>query len=1003
LLFRKYKHTDVVRFHKRNAIYMTMVFIFLLTAFFLLLANQYSLNAENENKLLLGNFQEHISELDNLLARITTQVENMRIQAESDMMEMRLSNRTIPPLSYSFLKEADGGGSFHLDNYKAPVKREQIGNLTGLGSLTNRDTRFYSEIYMALKLNPQFRAISSAIKDAAWIYYTSSRGFINIYPWVPSREFRFSSELYTHEFYTLGTPKMNRDRKFFWTEVYVDEYGKGLMTTCAAPVYDRDDFLGTVAIDLTVDFLNTKVKKFRAEKGVMFLLNDRKQLLAHPSLITSLDKRTKTMIEALPENLRPAYESIIKSPNDGSLTLNGYTLLHSKLKYAPWHAYYIESKPSMWKSFLNRIGLGALILLFTLLIMMIVILIVTHLKFVVPSGKLVNFIIKRNKRDFTGDYGSVPKIWNPWFSAIDNAFRENDELTYKIRKQNEELEERVAARTAELVDSNQKMLIEIAERKQAEEALKDSERRLHDIIQGSPIPAFVIGKDHRIIYWNKALEELSDIKAEKVIGTSEQWRAFYSKERPCMADLLVDQALEVIPQLYFKKYIKSRLQEEAYEATDFFTVMRDTGKWLRFTAAVIRDSQGDIVGAMETLEDITERKQTEEENLRLAELLQRAEKMEALGTLAGGVAHDLNNVLGIVVGYAELLLNEVDKANSIRPRLVKIMEGGQRAAAIVQDMLTLARRGVSGKQVLNLNKIITDYQQSPEFENLSSQHPSVRIMSDLDPDLLNIAGSSVHLGKTLLNLVLNATEAMTKGGNLTIKTGNQYLDKPIQGYDEIMEGDYVVLSVSDTGEGISVADLKHIFEPFYTKKIMGRSGTGLGLSVVWGTVKDHHGYINVQSEEGKGSTFTLYFPVTREEITPQSAVANISEYMGRGEAILVVDDVEGQRDLAAEMLRNLNYNVTSVSSGEKAIAYIKEHNIDLMVLDMIMDPGMDGLDTYRSVLEIRPKQKAIIVSGFSETDRVSMAQALGAGAYVRKPYILERLGLAVRKELDISQ
>jgi CheY-like chemotaxis protein len=207
--------------------------------------------------------------------------------------------------------------------------------------------------------------------------------------------------------------------------------------------------------------------------------------------------------------------------------------------------------------------------------------------------------------------------------------------------------------------------------------------------------------------------------------------------------------------------------------------------------------------------------------------------------------------------------------------------------------------------------------------------------------------------------------------------------------------------MSDGGEGIPAADLKRIFEPFYTKKVMGRrSGTGLGLAVVWGIVKDHNGYINVQSEEGKGSTFTIYFPVTREEIFEGQIFAHVSEYMGKGESILVVDDVKDQRELANQMLGKLNYNVATVSSGEEAVAYLKEHQADLMVLDMIMNPGMDGLDTYRSILEIYPRQKAIIVSGFSETDRVSAAQKLGAGAYVRKPYVIETVGLAVRKELD---
>jgi signal transduction histidine kinase len=392
-------------------------------------------------------------------------------------------------------------------------------------------------------------------------------------------------------------------------------------------------------------------------------------------------------------------------------------------------------------------------------------------------------------------------------------------------------------------------------------------------------------------------------------------------------------------------------------------------------------------------------RRAEEEKQLLEERLQHAEKMEALGLLAGGVAHDLNNVLGVVVGFAELALRGVDKSSSLRRDLENVMRGGLKAAAIVDDLLTLARRGVPGRSILNLNQIIADCQKSPEFDNLTFQHPKVQIKTDLDSDLLNISGSSVHLAKTLYNLVSNACEAMPKGGIVTIKTNNQYLDKPIYGYDKIHDGDYVVLSLSDTGEGISELDMKRIFEPFYTKKIMGRSGTGLGLAVVWGTVKDHQGYINVLSEGGKGSTFTLYFPVTREDIPAEAATIAISEYMGSGESILVVDDVKEQRDLATGMLSDLNYNVSCVQSGEEAVSYLKDHKVDLIVLDMLMDPGMDGLDTYKSVLKINPKQKAIIVSGFSESDRVHDAQGLGAGEYVKKPYIIEKLGMAVRNEL----
>ncbi|MHC1727389.1 MAG: ATP-binding protein [Syntrophobacteraceae bacterium] len=399
-------------------------------------------------------------------------------------------------------------------------------------------------------------------------------------------------------------------------------------------------------------------------------------------------------------------------------------------------------------------------------------------------------------------------------------------------------------------------------------------------------------------------------------------------------------------------------------------------------------------------EDITERRKQEEERRELEERLQRAEKMEALGTLAGGVAHDLNNVLGIVVGYAELLLDDSAESGSARAKAMEIMKGGQKAAAIVQDLLTLARRGVSSRKVLNLNNIVLECRNSPEFTQIFYYHPNVRVKTDLEANLLNISGSAVHLGKSLMNLVSNAAEAMPEGGVITLRTGNQYLDRPLSGYDEVREGDYVVLSVSDTGEGIPDGDLKRIFEPFYTKKVMGRSGTGLGLAVIWGTVKDHLGYINVESEKSKGTTFTLYFPVTREDMPQEQLAVSAAEYMGNGESVLIVDDVKEQRELAGTMLKKLNYTVVSVPSGEEAVEYLKQNAVDLVVLDMIMDPGMDGLDTYAKILEIHPQQRAIIVSGFSETERVRRAQALGAGGYVKKPYMLVKLGLAVRNELD---
>jgi two-component system, cell cycle sensor histidine kinase and response regulator CckA len=374
--------------------------------------------------------------------------------------------------------------------------------------------------------------------------------------------------------------------------------------------------------------------------------------------------------------------------------------------------------------------------------------------------------------------------------------------------------------------------------------------------------------------------------------------------------------------------------------------------------------------------------------------------MEAIGMLAGGVAHDLNNILGGLVSYPELLLFQLPEDSPLRKSILTIQRLGEKAAAVVQDLLTLARRGVVVTKVVNLNDIIAQYLKSPENEKLQSYHPGVFLEAHLEKVILNVSGSPIHLSKTVMNLVSNAAEAMPEGGTLTVSTENRYIDMPIRGYDDVKEGDYVVLTVSDTGTGISPDDIKKIFESFYTKKKMGRSGTGLGMAVVWGTVKDHNGYIDVESTEGKGTTFTLYFPITREELPDDKPHLVIGSYSGDGESILVIDDVEEQREIASGMLKELGYSVVSVSSGEEAVEYLKTNEVNLLVLDMIMDPGMDGLDTYRKILEIHPGQKAIIASGFSETDHVKEVLSLGAGAYIRKPFLLEKMGLATKEELE---
>ncbi len=540
---------------------------------------------------------------------------------------------------------------------------------------------------------------------------------------------------------------------------------------------------------------------------------------------------------------------------------------------------------------------------------------------------------------------------------------------------------------------------EVVERKKAEKVLEEQYSFTNNIIESS-IDAIMV-TDHQgiILQINKAYQKMLGFSEKELIGkhTSELFLledGLY--ETTTDETLQVNEAfrqsgIKMVEELYEKKHINSR---KVY-------LMRKDRKWVPVEESLVllTDNNSEAIGAVAILRDITDRLRAEKNREMLQNRLNRAEKMETIGTLAGGVAHDLNNILGAIVGYPELMLDDIPKDSPLRSSILAIKESGERAVAVIQDLLTLARRGISISEVINLNSIITKYLATPEFQNLEEFHPDISLETNLATDLLNILGSPVHLSKVVMNLVSNAAESMQAGGKIMVSTENIYLDKTVRGYDKIKGGDYTLLTVSDEGTGIPEKDLKRIFEPFYSKKVMGKSGTGLGMAVVWGTVKDHKGYIDIESKEGIGTIFKLYFPVTRDEIEDRDGPVPIEKYVGNGEKVLIIDDVKAQREVASNMLTKLNYHTETVKSGEEAVEYLKNNSADILVLDMIMDPGIDGLETYKRILEIHPHQKAVIASGFSESDRVREVQKLGASTYIKKPYTLEKIGLAVKAKL----
>lgn len=394
----------------------------------------------------------------------------------------------------------------------------------------------------------------------------------------------------------------------------------------------------------------------------------------------------------------------------------------------------------------------------------------------------------------------------------------------------------------------------------------------------------------------------------------------------------------------------------------------------------------------ELLVEIEERKITEMK-------LHKAEKMEAIGLMAGGVAHDLNNILSGVVSYPEILLMQLSEDDKLYPPIKAIYESGLRAAAVVSDMLTVARSAANVREIANINTVIKEYLKSLEGKKLLSQYPDVHINIQLAPDLHNIKCSPVHIKKCLMNLVINAAEALGNSGRITISTRNCLLDEREAQQSSLPKGKYIALTVNDNGPGIAPNDLEHIFDPFYTKKKMGRSGTGIGLTVVWNAVQNHNGKVKVESDTS-GTTFTLLFPVSTDQAlsSPKENIT-IENLRGHGEHILVVDDEPHQRNIAFQLLSLLDYDVDTVSSGEEAIAYVRDQKVDILLLDMLMDSGINGRQTYEEIIKINPQQKAIIASGFSESEEVRQAIKLGAAAFIKKPYTFEQLGVAVQTAL----
>jgi PAS domain S-box-containing protein len=520
---------------------------------------------------------------------------------------------------------------------------------------------------------------------------------------------------------------------------------------------------------------------------------------------------------------------------------------------------------------------------------------------------------------------------------------------------------------------------DITDRKRVEETLRKSNRRFATIFRANPVAISIVrARDRRFIDVNDAHARLFGWSRESQIGRT-------ATELDLWAD----------PQE------RDRLLES----------LRSEGS-IRGAEARFRAANGRILTALFTMEsveideercwlclfsDITQRKLHEQERARLEAQLNQAQRLESVGRLAGGVAHDFNNLLSVIIGYSELLLPEMSPEDHKHPWVEQILHAGEKAAALTRQLLAFSRRQMIQPRPLNINEVITSTEKM--LRRLIGEDVELRIV--LSPAIGAVVADPGQIDQILLNLAVNARDAMPSGGQLTIETAVANVDSLYQaGHAEASPGRFVLLTVSDTGVGMDVETQQHIFEPFFTTKDQGH-GTGLGLATIYGIVKQSGGWLSVYSEPGKGSVFRLYFPMTREPCQALEPRETVTTNLHGTETILLVEDQEEVRNLAVTALQEHGYRVLPTANSDEALALLNcaDNPIAVLVTDIVL-PGMSGLELGRRVIALRPQIKVIYTSGYTEDMILNRGVPAFGIEFLPKPYTATTLTAHIRKVLD---
>jgi len=547
----------------------------------------------------------------------------------------------------------------------------------------------------------------------------------------------------------------------------------------------------------------------------------------------------------------------------------------------------------------------------------------------------------------------------------------------ELREYRHHLEDLVEARTAELKESNQRLQAMIVERIQTEEALKESEEKYRSILDSIEDGYWEVDIDGSYTFFNDAMCRILRYPKDELAGMNN--RKYMDKENA---------------KKVFKTFNNIYRTGISTRALDWKLIRKDGSEcFIETMVSLMKNPDGQPTGFRGVARDITERKLSEMEKKKMAAQLQQVERMESLGTLAGGVAHDFNNLLMGIQGRTSLMMIDEDFTHRHLEHLRSIEEYVVNATDLTKQLLGFARGGKYEVKPSNLNELVKN-----NSEMFGRTKKEITIHSKFQENIWPVAIDRGQIEQVLLNLYVNAWHSMPGGGDLYIETENLILNKQyVESYQKDA-GRYVKITITDTGIGMDKATQTKIFEPFFTTKEMGR-GTGLGLASVYGIINNHDGFISVYSEKGIGTTFNIFLPTSEKEVVEEKRPSD--DIAGGTETVLIVDDEQMIIDVSKALLAKMGYNVLTAGGGKEALEIYKAYKlkIDLVILDMIM-PNMGGSETFDQLKEINPDVKVLLSSGYSVDGQATEILERGCSGFIQKPFNMKSLSQKLRNILD---